>query len=349
MLRRIVSRRFTAGIVLLSTMALTGCGGSDGEKSKKSESGKSGSASKDDSDSGDQLASSGITMKDGRQWYGDVPLNVFLDDPNREASDTRTSGTQGAPVAQPTDPVEPVPTEPEVASSGSSDWGTLIPVTVLDNEVKNAANRIKGKVISVGAFNSGFLELPPYIGSMAAMAHIATMHPEEVRWKENAAAIRTLSAEMVSEPLKRGAASQRKLQGAFESIEEILQGSTPAELPEIDESAGFLDVADFGDLMKRLEAAQNWLTVNVGSEEALKEKKEEAAHEAHVLAALAQVIADEGYGYSDDEEFLGHSEPMRDAALKIAEATESGDFAEVEAGLSRIMKSCTECHSYLRN
>jgi len=101
--------------------------------------------------------------------------------------------------------------------------------------------------------------------------------------------------------------------------------------------------------MKRLEAAQNWLTVNVGTEEALAENKADVIHEAHVLAALSQVIMTDGYGYAEDEDFLNHSNPMRDSALKIVEAAQGGDFATYETSISRIMQSCTECHAAYRN
>jgi cytochrome c556 len=63
---------------------------------------------------------------------------------------------------------------------------------------------------------------------------------------------------------------------------------------------------------------------------------------------LSKVIATEGYGYHDDEDFLSHSVPMLDSAVKMANAAESGDFETYDAGLTRIYKSCQDCHTLYR-
>lgn len=344
-------RRFAAVLSSLLCLVLIGCGGGDDQDSDESEKSGSAAAAKDKSGKKgeDQQASAIKVDSDGQKWYGNVPLDVWYNDPLGELQtpgSVPTNPSNGNPATNPNTPT--VDPSPSTESNASADWTKLLPVTVLDNEIKNTSNQLKEKVQTTAAFNGGYLELPPYIATMAAFAHVATLHSEEVRWKEHAPVIRTLGAQMLAEPLRRGAAGFRKLQAEYEPIAEILAGSSPAAPPEIPADVTFVDVAAMSDLMKRLELAQNWLKVNANSEASLKSNADQVKHEAHVIASLAEIIAAEGYGYFEDEDFLGHSRPMRDAAMSIVDAADSGDFSAYELSSSRIMQSCTECHSDYR-
>lgn len=303
-------------------------------------------------------AASARVDRDGRKWLGEIPYDVWFHDPLGVAGNTQ--GVAAAPSVSPatellpsvagttTSPTTAVNTTAGPASADQTDWKSIIPAEVLDSEVTRIRNRFTQRLQSVGSYNSSYLELPPHIATLAVLAGIALEHPDPIRWKANAKYVRDLAADMGRQKLQTGAASYRTLQVPWEQIVETLDGSRPAALPEGPEETDFSAIADMGALMKRLDVASKWLKVNVGTAEALQEKADDVAHEAAVIAALGKVITTEGYGYSEDEGFLGHALPMIESARKMAEAARTKNFAAYDEGINRVYRACSECHSDYR-
>jgi len=296
-----------------------------------------------------------VEKKEGRKMIDGIPYDVWFDNPLAVAGDNQVvepvslsgNSNTGTPKAAPaTGNKKPVAGKNSTpAVSGGIDWKMIIPMPVLESQVKDIRNRLTKNMQSVGSYNTTYLELPTFTSTLAALAGIATEHPEDVSWKKNAKHLRDLAASISSETLMRGAKSFRKIQVPYEQMIVIMNGSAPAGLPEAPDKRPLSDVASMGDLMKRADIAYKWLKSNVGSADALKSEKEKIIEETHLLAAIAKIITTEGYGYVDDKGFLNHANPMAEACLKMVEAAKSDNFSQFDEGLSRIYKSCTECHS----
>ncbi len=291
--------------------------------------------------------------KDDRKMIDGIPYDVWFDNPLGIAGNNQAVAPVSLPGATVAGSANPAPEKMKAADGGGSaaettggvDWKKIIPMPILESQVKDIRNRLTKNMQSVGTYNTSYLELSTFTSTLAALAGIATEHPEDVGWKKNAKYIRDLSASFSEEPLMRGAKSYRKIQIPYEQIIDILNGSAPAGLPDSPEKKPLSDVASMGDLMKRADIAYNWLKSNVGNANALKSEKEKAIQEAHILAAISKIITTEGYGYFDDEGFLNYANPMAEACLKMVEAANSDNYTQFDEGLSRIYKSCTECHS----
>ncbi|WP_291169427.1 hypothetical protein [Gimesia sp.] len=292
-------------------------------------------------------------QEDGRKMIDGIPYDVWFDNP------LAVAGNQQAvsPVALPGNTVAATPTSTPSATemktadsqpasaAGGVDWKTIIPMPVLDSLVKDIRNRLTKNMQSVGTYNTSYLELPTFTSTLAALAGIATEHPDDIGWKKNAKYLRDLAAGISSKQLMRGAKSYREIQVPYEQMIVIMNGSLPAGVPDSEDKKPLSDVASMGDLMKRIDIASKWLKSNVGNADALKSEKEKVIEEAHLLAAVAKVITTEGYGYVDDKGFLGHANPMMEASLQMVEAAKADNFPEFDKGLTRVYKACTECHS----
>ncbi|QDV51062.1 cytochrome c [Gimesia fumaroli] len=290
--------------------------------------------------------------KDGRKMIDGIPYDVWFDNPLAVAGNNQSV----TPVALPGNTVAANSTtpaagkmkpaaNPEAPAAGGVDWKTIIPMPVLESQVKDIRNRLTKNMQSVGTYNNSYLEIPTFTTTLAALAGIVTEHPEDVGWKKNAKYLRDLAAGISAEPLKRGAKSFREIQVPYEQMIVILNGSVPAGIADADEKKPLSEVASMGDLMKRADIASKWLKSNVGNADALKSEKEKVIEEAHLLAAISKIITTEGYGYVDDEGFLNHANPMADASLQMVAAAKSDNFPEFDKGLTRVYKACTECHS----
>lgn len=292
------------------------------------------------------------TDANGVQYLGNVPLDVFFDQPYSVVQDSTQVGgvAAGMPVAEMGGtPATAEPEPPPAAASASSDWGEMIPLATLKEEVNSIRNFMDKSLRTVADYNSSMLMIPPKAAAMGALATIAMEHPEEITWKEDAKYIRDLAKQMNDSALQRGKKDQNRLLVLFENIADTLNRSKPAGLEEPPEDDSYADVAEMRLLMMRMEAAEKRMKNEAGSETAFETQKEMIRHEAAMLGTLAKVVTLEGYGYEEDEEFIGYAKRLIDATAAIRSATETNDFASYDQALSKISTGCTECHSAFKN
>jgi len=338
--------------------SIAGCGGNDEEDAAGSPGTTSGSADSGDVKPASTQTGGGKKTKNDRPAIDGIPLDVFFPEPLLVASDSGTVASTPAvtpvPGTTPETGGEPETTEPQqpaAAAGGVVSWEKVIPAERVKGEMKSIRLQLQKRLTTLASYNSSYLEIPVFGATLALLAEVARRHPDDIAWKENSRYIRTLGAEMVevcSSSSARGRKSYDQVNGAFLKICDILDNNAPAELPEAEEEADLLDVADMGYLMKRLKRGMEWMQNNAGSEDAFKENAELAQREVSVIATIGQAFADESYGYSDDEEFTGHTFEMRDTATEMSGAVEGGDFGTFDELRSKVDQKCTQCHMTYR-
>jgi len=289
-----------------------------------------------------------------------IPLDVFFDEPLAVANDSRTIGGTAPAAAMaatpaPAQAVAPAPEPAPAAAAAGADvkWADLISATAIADEMQACKNELTTRLTNVGAYNRSYLEIPVFGTEVAFLAGIAQQHSGDIAWKDKAKYIRVLGAKMAEITGSSDAKSRKsyeEVNAAFLTISEILNGNSPAELPDAEDEASFETFADMGYMMKRLERASSWLQTNTGSEDGMKSKADVARREVSLIAAIAAAFAMEGYGYGpDDTEFTGHTFQMRDAASGMFKAASDGNFSEYDLQRSKVNQKCTECHSTYRN
>ena len=297
----------------------------------------------------------------GVQYLGNVPLDVFFDQPYAVASDATplagvnpattvalNTGSAGTPSTAETAAVTADTTAADGAADGG-DWAEHIPLKTLDEEVTSIRNFMNESLRSVGSFNSSMLMIPPKAATVAALATIAMEHPEEISWKEDARYIRDLAKHMNESDLQRGKKDQDRLLKLFENMQDTLNRSKPAGLAEPPAEDSFADVAEMRLLMMRMGAAEKTMKNEAGTETTFESQKTLVMHEAAILGTMAKVVTASGYGYADDGEFLGYAQRIIDAAKEIRTAAETGSFESYESALGKVATACTECHSAFKN
>ena len=375
-------RRLAAARGLLLTLVLTGSGCTGGSQSEAPAAAQTASQSPSAENTADTAASTQPparqrgrnevwTDEKGQKWFGNVPMDAFFDQPWEVASNSTATGAPSAStaatemateqpgektaetVAATTPPAEPAPTAapaPEApAAAGAADsWDQLLPLADLDEEIKSIRNFLQETVSSVGNYNSSMMMIPPKVATLAALAEVARKRQESVSWKDDAAWVRDLAKKMNESPLQRGPKDQKRLQELFEGVSDIFNRSKPAGLEDPPEADSFAETAELRSLMKRMEDAEKNLKTEISSADALGSKKTMVQHEAAILAVLAKIATDPGYGY-DEDEFRGYGGGVVEAAQGIRTAAEGGDFAGFEAAMSKVATSCQNCHSKYKN
>lgn len=253
----------------------------------------------------------------------------------------------------PTAAVEPDPEPPAaVASADGPNWSELISAQELLDEVQSIRNDLNARMVNFGAYKRAMLEVPVFGSTLAFLADVARRHDGDIKWKDKAHYIRALAITMsdIAGSSTGGVKkSYDEVNEAFLKISEILNNNEPAELPEVDVEADFVDFVEMGYLMKRLERGENWLKNNTGSEDSLAEKMALAQREVSVFAAISQSFTSEGFGYAEYEDFVKWANGMRDSAKAMHKAAPAKAFSEFDEARSKISQSCTACHSVYRN
>ena len=347
-----------AGLCLLLTCVLPGCGGpqdsapavNGGASAPVTAADNSGSAATAASSPGSNTAVT--TTATGQKMLGDIPYDVWFDDPvglahsNTATVAPTTVQTPAGGLATSTEQPSAGPTEAgTTAASDSSDWSTIISADALQAEVKNIRNNLNQKLKTVGRYNASLFEIPAQTATLATLAGIASSHSGEISWKERARYIRTIAATMHAEKMQTGPKFQRPLLEKFEQIDEMLSGSLPGGLDEPAAEFEFSDLAEMPLVMKRMEIAFNKMKTEAGSEDKFLENGDMIQHESAILGAMMKAVLSEGYGYSDDADFLGFAKRIQDSARRIGDSVVAGNFETYDAGLSAITKACAQCHT----
>ncbi|MDG1893927.1 MAG: hypothetical protein P8J37_03365 [Fuerstiella sp.] len=299
------------------------------------------------------------TDANGVEYLGNVPLDVFFDQPYAIASDITplngAAATNGGtpPVTTPmSDDLPPSTTAnddtPAVVESGGQSWDEMIPMDVIDEEIKSIRNFLTQSLQSVGSYNSSMLMIPPNAAAVAVLSGIVMQHPEDISWKEDAAYIRDLAKKMNESTLMRGKKDQSRLLQLFENMADTLNRSRPADLEEPAADDDFATVAEMRYVMMRMEQAERKLKTEV-NESGFAAGKDMIKHESAILGTMARVIALEEYGYSPDEEYDGYAQRIVQGARAAINAAEGGDFSTYELSLSKVSTACQECHAAYKN
>ncbi len=172
---------------------------------------------------------------------------------------------------------------------------------------------------------------------------------QRVRWQRDAAAIRDRVARAGFNCKVGTDASYQEAQARCDDLETLVRGGAVETEPAAAE-ANWPHIADRSLLMKRLEQAlDTGLKPGVANASAFSAGADAMSHEAQVIAALAAVIAREGYEFADDETYLELAAGMRDHALAACAALAEGNYDSARQAVGEIGKSCATCHESYRN
>ncbi|MCG6158418.1 hypothetical protein [Rubinisphaera margarita] len=298
----------------------------------------------------------------GRKYVDGIPYDVFFDRPLNVAAENTTPSqpipavtmNPASPDTSPgtMNPSQPA-TTPPVESPASGDgvaWNTVITEERLLEEVTRLRNTLTANLNSVGNFNRELLNIKIDGATLAALAGIATEHSGDFTWKDKAHFVRDLSSNIAIAAESRGRPAFEEAEMAFLNIVEILNGGSPAELPESDQETVFSDVADRNLLMQKIRSHNDWLRTTISNEKELQNEKDQAIARAALLRALGQVVHEEDYVFADEEEYQKYCRELIDGAGQMLQGAEGDDFEEFQAGFELLNKSCNDCHPvYLNN
>lgn len=348
-------------LVLLCGATILGCG-SDSDDKKQTADQETESVTEKKAASNEQAKNKSASsdkkpVKGNTQKYVDgIPYDVFFDRPLQIAADNTMltgKGNSTATLTETTPPAETkqTPSEPmEKKNSAAANWDQIIPHEMLMGEIKRLRNDLNSKLNSVGNFNRELISIQINAATLAAMAGIAGQNNGEFTWKDKAKYVRDLSAEIAIAAENRGRPAFEAAEKPFLNIIEILDGGSPAELPDAEDETIFSDIADRNLLMKNLKEIGDWIRTTVSNEKEMKSYQEDLLTRSALLAAIGQVVSQEDYAFADEENYQDYCKDLIQGSLMMTKGIQAEDYSTFEKGFELFNKSCKDCHpEYLNN
>lgn len=282
------------------------------------------------------------TDRDGRKYFGKIPLEVFHSRPYEVAKDQTKIGIAGTNNGGGAKQPKMAKTEkPKAAAS----FASIASGTILDAEAKRIRNSFTQKLQTVGRFNRGFREVQAEAATLAAVAQAVAVHSDDVSWKADALYVRDLATAMNSSADAIGKKKFDETKASFEKFGDIMNRSKPAGLKKPEEGVTLDTSADRGGLMRRMDAAHAWLKKDVPDEETFKAEIEKIKHEATILALLTKVITDPSYYQADEKEYREFAQNIVDASKEMVAAATTGNFKNYRAAVEKVINNCNNCHT----
>jgi len=264
------------------------------------------------------------------------------------ASPAASPSMGAAPASSPPPAAMPASDKPSAtAAAGNAEWDKIIPMPVLLEQSKVLRTRLTSNLQTVATFNKAAKDISVDASILAALATIASIHPESAPWKENAHFVRDLAAEISASAEGTGRAPFTKCKEPFEKLTIVMDGGKP---PEMDSPATmpFAEAVYVADMMKWIEPSFNGLKANFNTAARLKEDPAVVERELRILAMLGTMMADSSYDSADAEGYQKLMKRFIDGTNEAILAAKTGDVETYQAALNKVQTTCAECHQEYR-
>ncbi len=229
-------------------------------------------------------------------------------------------------------------------------WSKLISSDVVEDEVKVQLLKLGEAVASTTKFKGGdYQRARLSLSVLATLFAIDAQYDQPMRWQGEAPAVRDRLARAGFNCKVGTDNSYHEALARTEELQNLVRGgaSDPASAPA---DADWNKVADRAPLMKRLEESQQQgLAVWTANSSEFARRSDKLVHEAEMVAALAEVILQNGYEFADDETYRQYARSMQGQAIAVRDAVRTKSYDQARAAVGEIGKACSNCHEGYRN
>jgi len=235
------------------------------------------------------------------------------------------------------------------SDSGGFAWSSLISEDTLTDEVKDLREAVTAACSSPTVFKGGGYEKAREAFSALAVSFgVITEYDGDVRWQRHAETARDLFARAGFNCKVGTDQSLAEAKARIDDLAKLLDGNAPQGRSDRSEDFLWSLVAGRSPLMRRLEQAEGAVLEATSDKAGFDRQRDALRHAAEVIAVIGEVIQRPAFDDHDDDAYRGYAAAMRDAAVAARDAAEKRDYQAARDAVSRIRKSCTDCHGDYR-
>lgn len=280
------------------------------------------------------------------QWPRDV-REVFFDDAREHLVGSRPDYSAASAV-----PRTAAGGGSTSAASGDKEgyaWSNLVDADTLETEIKRQLAPLQPLVATPSAFKGGgYRECRDRFTWLATLFAIGAQFDDSVRWQDSAEGLSQLFARAGFNCKVGTDQSFRESQLRAQDLADLVRGGRP-DVPAAQPDVGWDRLADRSPLMRRMELSLGErISPNASDRRALQLNADELRHEAQLMALMAEVIAQPGFDYADEETYRSYATELRDASLALVRAVDIENFKAARTAIGNIEKACSNCHDEWR-
>ncbi len=258
------------------------------------------------------------------------------------------SQPQGAGAAQP------------MAASGSSSvsggsagglhgWSKIISPTTIEDEIKAIKLATDQSVTTPTKFQGGdYRTVRRDFSILAMLFAIISEYDGDVRFKESSAAARDVFARTAANAKVGTSQVYNEAKQRRDQLADLLNGSK-IEGERSEPKANWAEVAGRAPLMQRLESAfDGKIQPGTSNPSEFKANASELRQNAEIIAAIAEVLKQEGMEDAGDETYDEHCDSMKKAALDIVDAIKNNNQDAAAKAAGQVGQACSQCHESYR-
>jgi len=246
-----------------------------------------------------------------------------------------------ANVASPLKGNEPPPGD----APGEFAWSQLVDGETLAGEVKRMVTALRDPLANPAKFKAGgYKECRARFSQLAVLFGVIAQHDGDVRWKEDAAALRDALAQAgrnckTATDQSFNEAIQRKTE-----LEDLVRGERLGGGPGV-ELDKWSALAERPLLMRRMEELfEAQISPALANAKEFSKQSENVRQDAELLAMLANVIQREEYEYWDDEGFRDLARELGAAASDLKGVASEANYEAAREAAGRAEQACSLCH-----
>lgn len=233
------------------------------------------------------------------------------------------------------------------SGEGFHPWAKVISPVAIEDEIKALKLEVDKDITTPTKFASnGFKQARRNFSILATMFAIAAEYDGDVRWKKDAHNLRDVFARSAGNAKVGTIQVYNEAKLRKQDLQDVIGGGAFSAAKEAELKADWSQVVDRTPLMQRIEAAQQAKMQPWTANEAdFKTNKDQLVHEANIVAAIGEVLVQEGMEDGDDEDYAVHAIAMRDAALDVVSAVKVDNYELARKAVGAIGQACSKCHA----
>lgn len=240
---------------------------------------------------------------------------------------------------------------PQLAETGKGNkrWSDLIDEDTLETEIKRQAKLLSEATDSSAGYRAaGYRQASDALGLLSVLFAVTQEHDGQPRWRDTAAGLRDLLGESSFEADAQSESAFKLASRRSADLQDLVRGGRP-DTPDPAAEVDWSELADRGGLMRRMAAAEEErLRGWVADRREFRRNAEDVAHEARILALLADAIVMPGAYDGDDSDYQAYARKLREAATRLAAAADDRNHEAAQRELPALTRSCVECHGDYR-
>jgi hypothetical protein len=237
----------------------------------------------------------------------------------------------------------------EGGGGGLYPWSKVVSPTTLEDEVKTLKLATDQSVTTPTKFAGGdYRTVRRDFSILAMLFGIVAEYDGEVRWKDSAPAARDLFARTAANAKVGTQQVYNEAKQRRDQLGDLLNG-VRIENQSSEPKTNWSEAVSRAPLMQKLEAVyQSKVLPWTGNPGDFKANADELKRHAEIVAAVAEVLKQEGMEDASDSEYTQHCDHMKQAALEIVGAIKENNQDQAAKAAGQIGQACSQCHELYR-